>query len=50
MRRERRIFWRGELENRGRRLKRGGFFGEESWKIEGEVLGREKREFWKNFG
>ena len=33
MRRERRIFWRGELENRGRRLRRGKRKKESSGRI-----------------
>ena len=36
---------RKTIEERGE-----GFFLEESLKIDGDVLGREKREFWKNFG
>ena len=31
------FFWRGELEDRGRRLRE-------------KKKGKEKREFWKNFG
>ena len=42
------FFGEYEKDNWGERG--GGFFLEESLKIDGDVLGREKREFWKNFG
>ena len=45
-RRERRIFWRGELENRGRRLRKERGKKESSEGILGGFLMRFRRKLW----